>query len=108
MVAAIGTSFSGYSAAASAKPSAGLELDLQKYKGELADWCQCSSASTPKGKAKIQELTAKVNEIEARITAIANNRSISQTAPSANSKNVGAVKPDSIHASLGSVIDVLA
>lgn len=47
----------------------GLDVRLDKYKVQLADWVNCPSCKTPEGKAKIQELSDKIAAIEQKIKA---------------------------------------
>ena len=68
MLSAIAAStFSGPSGAG---PSgAGLDYQLAKYQSQLADWQNCPSCNTPEGKAKIQEISAKIDDITQRLKA---------------------------------------
>lgn len=49
--------------------SSGLDVQLSRYKVELADWINCPACKTPAGKAKIQELSDKIAAIELKIKA---------------------------------------
>ena len=51
-----------------AQPKPG-NLDAEKAKCErqLADWVHCVSATTPTGKAKIAELSARLSQIDTQI-----------------------------------------
>ncbi len=73
MIASVGGSSALYSAPSASDHRAALEADLARYKSQLADWCQCSSSKTDAGKAKIRELTDKVNQAEARLEKVSNN-----------------------------------
>jgi hypothetical protein len=63
----------GQAAIAAAAPAAeaapvrvplGLDVDLVKYQGQLSDWVHCVAAATPEAKAKIEEISARINEIK--------------------------------------------
>lgn len=70
MVTAITGSADTGAAVGSAGPRArGLDVDLAKSEVQLSDWVHCVSASTPKGKAKIQEISAKIGDIKAKMKA---------------------------------------
>ncbi len=61
------------------RPSASvLEAQLNRYEVQLADWCNCGSAKTPEGKAKIQDLTNKADTIKAQLEKIHLAKSSSQ------------------------------
>ena len=45
----------------------GLDADLAKAQSELADWVHCPSSKTPEGKAKIEEVSARVDAIKGKI-----------------------------------------
>ena len=45
----------------------GLDADLAKAQSELADWVHCPSSKTPEGKAKIEEVSAKVDAIKGQM-----------------------------------------
>jgi hypothetical protein len=66
MLSAIGSSSlagSGYSG----NSLSGLDVQLDKYNVQLADWVNCPSCKTPEGKAKIQELSDKIAAIKQKI-----------------------------------------
>lgn len=68
MLSAIGSSGlagSGYAG----NSLSGLDVQLDRYKVQLADLINCSSCKTPEGKAKIQELSDKIAAIEQKIEA---------------------------------------
>lgn len=50
---------------------AGLDVQLAQLQGQLADCVNCASARTPEGKAKIQEISLKIQSIKARMEAMA-------------------------------------
>jgi hypothetical protein len=47
----------------------GLDAALAKREVQLSDWVHCVSASTPRGKAKIQEISAQISDIKAQMKA---------------------------------------
>ncbi|TRZ55797.1 MAG: hypothetical protein D4S02_17145 [Rhodocyclaceae bacterium] len=51
-----------------------LEGQLARYQVQLADWVNCPSCTTREGKAKIQELSDKVHDVQQRINAAENQR----------------------------------
>ena len=53
---------------------AALESQLARYQVQLADWVNCPSCTTPEGKAKIRELSDKVQDVQQRIDAAENQR----------------------------------
>ena len=46
---------------------AALDADLAKSQGELSDWVHCASSKTLQGKAKIEEISARISLIKAKI-----------------------------------------
>ena len=48
-------------------PPAGLDAALAKSQGQLADWVCCASAKTPAGKAKIAEISDRIDAIKAQM-----------------------------------------
>ena len=69
------TAVSG-SSSAGASPSGGRTLDAQLAKSQvqLSDWTHCVSAKTPQGKQKIAEISAKVDDIKAKMKAAEQSR----------------------------------
>jgi hypothetical protein len=69
MVSSVTTLGSGSTPAVAAeKPRpVNLDADLAKAEGQLADWVACPSRKTPEGKAKIEEISAKVDTIKAKL-----------------------------------------
>ena len=63
MTSAIGSS-PGFTPVGFGKPTGGLEARLAQYETKLSDWVHCASCKTPEGKAKIAEITDKINEIK--------------------------------------------
>jgi hypothetical protein len=61
-----------------------LEGQLNRYQLQLADWCHCVSANTPEGKAKIQDLTNKVDAVQAQLDRV---RATQSRQPSPNVTN---------------------
>ena len=45
----------------------GLDADLAKAQSELANWVHCPSSKTPEGKAKIEEVSARVDAIKGKM-----------------------------------------
>lgn len=86
MVQAIASGSTVGAAAAGAGTGAGnkasgaiLQTQLVRYQAQLDDWCNCPSRTTPQGKARIQDLTLKVDTIKAEIHQAAQQQ---QRAPS--------------------------
>ncbi len=52
-------------ASQAAPSSAGAEL--AKYESQLSDWVHCASSKTSEGKAKIAEITDKIESIKAQV-----------------------------------------
>ncbi|MDB5815910.1 MAG: hypothetical protein JWM03_909 [Rhodocyclales bacterium] len=69
MVAAVGASTT-YNPATSGGSKRGLEAQADTLKKQLGDWVTCPSAKTPAGKAKIADLTNKLDATQARIKAL--------------------------------------
>lgn len=66
MVSAVGSSGHRPAAAVPSRP-AGLDAALEKFKKQLSDTVNCDSAKTPEGKAKIEDLSAKISAVKARM-----------------------------------------
>jgi hypothetical protein len=58
MITSVGPSLA-YDYSPTAKPTAGLDAQIARYKKELPDCVNCESAKTTKGKAKIQAIVEK-------------------------------------------------
>jgi len=58
------TSVGGGSSAPSRR---GLDADLAKRQVQLSDWVHCVSASTPRGRAKIEEISAQISDTGAKM-----------------------------------------
>jgi len=43
------------------------DAQLAKYQSQLSDWVQCPSGKTPEGKAKIAELTDKIQSLKSQM-----------------------------------------
>jgi len=81
MLSAIGSSSlasSGYAG----NSLSGLDVQLDKYKAQLANWVNCPSCKTSEGKAKIQELSDKIATIEQKIKAPLPQKALSLEAKS--------------------------
>jgi hypothetical protein len=71
-------------AAPPGKSTAGLEAKLARYQTQLADWRGSPSCKTPEGKAKIAEISDKINAI----------KSLQEAAdPAARKLGIGMVEP---------------
>lgn len=82
------------------KPSSGgLEAELSRLQAALADCVNCATARTNEGKAKIQEVTNKINSIKARMEKLSQAKPVEQP-PRAN-ENKASGSP-----SLGSLLDL--
>lgn len=53
---------------------ADLDAEKAKCESQLADWVHCVSASTPEGKAKIEQLSARLSAINAKVEKAAEAR----------------------------------
>lgn len=58
---------SGYSGSSSPDPVPALQGVIRRDEEDLQDWLTCVSASTPKGKAQIQSLSAQISAARAAI-----------------------------------------
>ena len=87
MLSAIGSS-TFTSPVVTGASTAGLESQLDKCKTQLADWVSCPSHVTPEGKAKIEEISNKISELEQRIkTTDAARRSNNPTLTNTNTSS---------------------
>ena len=50
-----------------ARSSPDLDAKVRTYRAQLADWVTCSSAKTPEGKAKIDQISAKLDSVKGQI-----------------------------------------
>jgi len=64
MISSIG-SFTAYAFDSTAKPTAGRDAQIARYKKELSDCVNCESAKTVKGKANIKAITGKITALTA-------------------------------------------
>lgn len=55
------------SVGASARPPAVAGSELAKLERQLSDWVHCPSCNTSAGKAKISEITTKIDGVKAQI-----------------------------------------
>ncbi len=46
---------------------ANASAELAKYQSQLSDWIHCASSKTSEGKAKIAEITDKIESIKAQV-----------------------------------------
>lgn len=79
-----------------------LQFDKAKCEAQLADWVHCVSASTPKGKAKIQELSLQLRGIDAKIQKAADAK------PANDPAKATAARLSRPTDTLGNVVDVYA
>ncbi len=70
MIAAItGSPGAGSFPGAAVAGGRALDAELARSEVKLSDWVHCVSASTPHGKAKIAEISAKVSDIKSKMKA---------------------------------------
>jgi hypothetical protein len=67
VTAVVGSPGASMSAGSTAPRGRGLDADLAKREAQLSDWVHCVSASTPRGKAKIEEISAQISDIKAKM-----------------------------------------
>jgi hypothetical protein len=129
MVQAVGLSITAGTGASPPRTSAGvLQSQLNRYQVQLDDWCNCPSGKTPEGKAKIRDLTDKVDALKAQLKqadatppqgsvapVAASSRTISHsnTLDNAGNSDTGTSNattrhPPSVYSPLGSRLDVFA
>lgn len=77
MVASIGSSTS-FSYTPTAKPTAGLEAQIARYKKELSNCVNCDSAKTSEGKTNIQALSNKISSLTSQIQEISKSKQVNQ------------------------------
>jgi hypothetical protein len=118
MVQAVGSSVVAGSYGGNASTGV-LQSQLDRYQVQLDDWCHCPGGKTPEGKAKIQDLTSKVDTIKAQLQQVSPQQrpspSQSSPAPSAATANSGQAsgtatvsRSPSAFSPLGSRLDVFA
>ena len=55
-----------------APPSrADIEIQITRYKAQMADWVTCPSASTPQGKTMIAQISTRLTAAESRLAGLA-------------------------------------
>lgn len=81
---------------------ASLQAQLQRYKQQLSDCVHCASAKTPQGKAAIDAITARINQVKLSIADSATDQSARPIGASQTVAAAGATT------TLGSRIDVFA
>ena len=111
MIASVGAaSFQGPSRAASGAPTgiAALQAQLATYRRQLAECLDCSSSKTPQGQAKIQQLSARIGDTQARIENIRNTGSSAPAAGIPAPAQSSASTQTSSGPSQGSLINVYA
>jgi hypothetical protein len=89
-VSGIGAIARPSSASVATPGPAGLDAQKERVQKQLADCVNCSSASTPEGKAKIEKLSAQLSAVDARLQEAVDAR------------------PASAHVNLGNRVDVYA
>ncbi len=62
-----GTSSASPASAAAPRAPATAGSELAKLETQLSDWVHCPSCKTPAGKAKIAEITDKIDAIKAQV-----------------------------------------
>ena len=58
---------SAASAPAPQAAPANASAELAKYEAQLSDWVHCASSKTSQGKAKIAEITHKIESVKAQV-----------------------------------------
>lgn len=108
MVSSVGRSnFTAGAATASASPS--LNAQLNTCRAQLQDWVTCPSAKTPEGKAKIDQITSRMEAIRAQIEKAGQRKDNQSSAPRAmQATGQTAADPPANGGPLGSQIDVYA
>lgn len=61
--------------------AAGLSAQLARYQKQLSDCVNCASAKTPEGKANIEELSAKISAVKARMERVSGSGSLRPDQP---------------------------
>lgn len=77
----------------------GSHAQLANLKKQLSDCVHCESAKTAEGKAKIQEISRRIHQIEARL---------SGTRTAVPDPEIAATSPSGFTAGLGSRVDTYA
>ena len=88
--------------AAARAPAPALGFEKAKCERQLADWVHCVSATTPYGKARIEELTSKLSDIAIQVRQAEAARRDAAPKPEAGS---GSTRPSG---PLGATVDVYA
>jgi hypothetical protein len=58
----------------------GASGELAKFESQLSDWVHCPSCKTPEGKAKIAEITSKIDAIKNEMKRVEETKASSQAA----------------------------
>ena len=98
----------GATAVAKTDRPATLDADLAKAEGQLADWVACPSCKTPEGKAKIEEISAKVDAIKSKMVAVEKARPRAVDAAQTSAGDASRNRPGSALSTLGGVVDAYA
>ncbi|ADE12991.1 hypothetical protein [Sideroxydans lithotrophicus] len=59
--------------------TAGLQVQLDRYRQQLADWVTCASCNTIEGKNRIAQISARIGEVESQMKAAEDARRTSGT-----------------------------
>ena len=99
---------SGSNPAGSAPRPANLDADLAKAQTQLADWVACPSCKTPEGKARIEEISAKVDTIKSKLKAIEDRKPTGAEAAKPKPTDAAARSPNAALSTLGGFVDTYA
>ena len=87
---------------------ANLDADLAKAQSQLADWVACPSCKTPEGKAKIEEISAKVDTIKSKLKAAEDSKPSRAEAAKPAPTETAARSPSAALSTLGGFVDTYA
>ena len=108
MVQAIGSPSFGYGLGTGTSTGF-LESQLNRYQAQLADWCNCPSAKTPEGKAKIQEISDKAGAVKTQLDRINAAKSRQPSGlRNTNTNSTPGASADTAATTIGSFLDVFA
>lgn len=65
-------------ASASQAAPANADAELAKYESQLSDWVHCESCKTSEGKAKIAEITDKIETIKTQLKRVEETKPLSK------------------------------
>jgi hypothetical protein len=95
MVQVISSNAGAAAAYGSARPAfASLQAQLQRYEQQLSECINCASAKTPEGKADIEVISARIEQVKGRMTQADEAPKVSEATnvahlPVANSTGLG-------------------